>query len=72
VDTVNAKHMFSLPEWMIKTEISFRLSDEVITAIKMKAVQDKIRYSDVAEDLLRSALGLKPRLKEVKVKEKKK
>ena len=42
-----------------KTETTLYLSDELSIALKMKAVQEKRRYSDVAEDLLRQSLGLK-------------
>ena len=42
-----------------KTETTLYLSDEVSMALKMKAVKEKRRYSDVAEDLLRQSLGLK-------------
>ena len=42
-----------------KTETTLYLSDELSMALKMKAVQEKRRYSDVAEDLLRQSLGLK-------------
>jgi len=42
-----------------KTETTLYLSDELSMALKMKAVKEKRRYSDVAEDLLRQSLGLK-------------
>jgi len=42
-----------------KTETTLYLSDELSMALKIKAVQEKRRYSDVAEDLLRQSLGLK-------------
>jgi hypothetical protein len=42
-----------------KVETTLYLSDELSTALKIKAVQEKRRYSDVAEDLLRQSLGLK-------------
>jgi hypothetical protein len=42
-----------------KVETTLYLSDELSIALKMRAVQEKRRYSDLAEDLLRSALGLK-------------
>jgi len=42
-----------------KTETTLYLSHELSMALKMKAVKEKRRYSDVAEDLLRQSLGLK-------------
>jgi len=42
-----------------KVETILYLSDELSTALKMRAVQEKRRYSDIAEDLLRQSLGLK-------------
>jgi len=42
-----------------KVESTLYLSDELSTALKMKAVQEKRRYSDVAEELLRQSLGLR-------------
>jgi len=47
-----------------KIETTLYLSDELSTALKMKAVQEKRRYSDVAEELLRQSLGLKEIKKE--------
>jgi len=41
-----------------KVETTLYLSDELSTALKMRAVQEKRRYSDIAEDLLRKSLGL--------------
>lgn len=52
---------------MKKTQTVFYLSDEVITALKMKAVQEKKRYSELAEKLLREGLGLGLGLKETKI-----
>lgn len=42
-----------------KIETTFYLSDEVATALKIKAVKEKRKYSDVADELLRQSLGLK-------------
>ena len=42
-----------------KVETTLYLSDELSRALKMTAVEEKRRYSDVAENLLRQSLGLK-------------
>ncbi len=47
-----------------KVETTLYLSDEVATALKIKAVKEKRKYSDVADELLRQSLGLKARPKE--------
>lgn len=49
-----------------KIETTLYLSDEVVTALKIKAVKEKRKYSDVADELLRQSLGLKVVPKEVK------
>jgi plasmid stability protein len=41
-----------------KSETTFYLRDDVIEALKIKAVKEKRKYSDVAEELLRKGLDL--------------
>ena len=41
-----------------KSETTFYLTDEVITALKIKEVKEKRKYSDVADELLRKGLDL--------------
>ena len=41
-----------------KSETTFYLTDDVITALKIKAVKEKRKYSDVADELLRKGLDL--------------
>jgi hypothetical protein len=53
---------------MKKIETTFHLSDEVVTALKMKAVQEKRRFSEVVEDALREYLSLGKLKKEKKQK----
>lgn len=51
-----------------KVETTLYLSDEVVTALKIKAVKAHRKYSDVADELLRQSLGSKVAPKEVKEK----
>jgi uncharacterized protein YyaL (SSP411 family) len=41
-----------------KVETTFYLTDELVTALKIKAVKEKRKYSDVADELLRQGLEL--------------
>lgn len=53
-------------------EVSFHLSRELVKALKMKAIQEEIKFSKVAETGLRQYLGLPlPKEKELPSKKEK-
>jgi hypothetical protein len=44
-------------------EATFHIPEDVMKALKMRAVEDNKRFSKVAEDALRQYLGIKEKIK---------